>query len=93
MSARNRTEEIPEAIADGQFFDMQTLSGALIDLVLSGAVERETAASAALNRHDFLLALERAEKAMEAAKKAANEPAMDDLPRLRLAANSERQPA
>ena len=33
----DRTEEIPEAIADGQFFDMQTLSKALIDLVLVGS--------------------------------------------------------
>ena len=33
----NRPEEIPEAIADGQFFDMQTLTSALIDLVLAGA--------------------------------------------------------
>ena len=33
----NRAEEIPSAIADGAFFDMQTLSSALIDLVLDGA--------------------------------------------------------
>ena len=33
----NRAEEIPEAIADGAFFDMQTLSSALIDLVLAGS--------------------------------------------------------
>jgi twitching motility protein PilT len=62
----NRVEEISEAIADGQFFDMQTLSKALIDLVLSGAVEREVAATAAPNRHDFLILLERAEKARAA---------------------------
>jgi twitching motility protein PilT len=60
----NRAEQIPEAIGEGQFFDMQTLSQALIDLVLSGAVERETAATAAPNRHDFLVILERAEKAL-----------------------------
>jgi len=41
---------------------MQTFSQALINLVLSGEVERETAANAATNRHDFLVALERAEK-------------------------------
>jgi twitching motility protein PilT len=58
----NRSEEIPEAIAEGQFFEMQTLSKALIDLVLSGEVEREVAATAAPNRHDFLITLERAEK-------------------------------
>jgi twitching motility protein PilT len=59
----NKAEEIPEAIADGVFFDMQTLPSALIDLVLTGSVEREVAANAAPNRHDFLLLLERAEKA------------------------------
>ena len=87
----DRTEEIPEAIADGQFFDMQTLTKALIDLVLSGAVERETAASAAPNRHDFLLTLERAEKARaaEARRAAAEESSSGGLgepSRLRLAA-------
>jgi twitching motility protein PilT len=61
-----RAEEIPEAIAEGQFFEMQTLTKALIDLALSGDVEREVAASAALNQHDFLLTLERAEKARAA---------------------------
>ena len=39
---------------------MQTLSNALIDLVLAGDVDRETAANAAPNRHDFLIALEHA---------------------------------
>jgi twitching motility protein PilT len=62
----NRAEDIPEAIAEGKFFEMQTLSKALIDLVLSGDVEREVAATAALNQHDFLLTLERAEKARAA---------------------------
>ncbi len=54
----DRAEGIPEAIADGQFFDMQTLSTALIDLVLSEGVGSETAALAAPNQHDFLLALD-----------------------------------
>ena len=39
---------------------MQTLSNALIDLVLTGDVDRETAANAAPNRHDFLIALDHA---------------------------------
>ena len=43
----NKPEYIPEAIADGAFFDMQTLTSALIDLVISGDVDRETAANAA----------------------------------------------
>jgi twitching motility protein PilT len=58
-----RTEEIPEAIAEGEFFEMQTFSKALISLVLGGLVEREVAADAASNRHDFLITLEHAEKA------------------------------
>jgi twitching motility protein PilT len=57
-----RPDEITDAVAEGEFFDMQTFSQALISLVLSGEVERETAANAATNRHDFLVALERAEK-------------------------------
>jgi twitching motility protein PilT len=58
----NRTEEIPEAIADGGYFDMQTFSQALIDLVIAGLVDRDDAADAASNRHDFLIALEAAMK-------------------------------
>jgi twitching motility protein PilT len=57
-----RPDEITDAVAEGEFFDMQTFSQALIALVLSGVVERETAANAASNRHDFLVMLERAEK-------------------------------
>ena len=41
---------------------MQTLTQALIELVIAGAVEQETAAAAAPNRHDFLIALERARR-------------------------------
>ena len=58
----NRPDEITEAIADGEYYDMQTFSQSLIDLVLSGEVEREMAANSATNRHDFLVALEMAEK-------------------------------
>jgi Tfp pilus assembly ATPase PilU len=58
----SRSEEIVDAIADGSFFKMQTFTQALIDLVVSGEVERELAANAATNRHDFLVALEAAEK-------------------------------
>ena len=57
-----RTEAVPDAIADGEFFQMQTFQQALIELVLAGLVERENAANAASNRHDFLIAMERAEK-------------------------------
>jgi len=58
----NKPEYISEAIADGSFFQMQTLSNALIALVLAGDVDRETAANAAPNRHDFLIALDHALK-------------------------------
>ena len=50
----DRAEEIPSAIEDGAYFEMQSLPTALIDLVLGGQVDRETAANAATNRHDFL---------------------------------------
>jgi twitching motility protein PilT len=57
-----RPDEITDAIADGDYFDMQTFTQGLIALVLAGAVERDVAANAATNRHDFLVMLERAEK-------------------------------
>jgi hypothetical protein len=41
---------------------MQTFSKALIQLVLEEKVDREVAANAASNRHDFLIALDRAVK-------------------------------
>src|ERR671918_2725805 len=44
-----KTEEIPDAIAEGEFFEMQTFAKALIDLVLGDFVDRETAANAATN--------------------------------------------
>ena len=73
-----RSEEIPEAIAEGSFFQMQTFADALIELVLAGRVEREIAANAASNRHDFLVALEHAMKRQAAdtrAREAAQRPA------------------
>jgi twitching motility protein PilT len=57
-----RTEEIGDAVAEGAFFDMQTFEQALIDLVLAGQVEREVAANAATNVHDFEVALDQALK-------------------------------
>jgi twitching motility protein PilT len=58
----NKTEEIPDAIAEGEFFDMQTFADALIQHVVAGEVDSEVAANAATNRHDFLVALEQALK-------------------------------
>ena len=54
----NQPESITDAIAEGSFFDMQSFSKALIDLVISGQVDQEVAANAATNRHDFLVTLE-----------------------------------
>jgi twitching motility protein PilT len=58
----NTPEGIPEAIEEGAFFDMQSFTQALIAHVLSGEVDREVAANAATNRHDFLVSLEHALK-------------------------------
>jgi twitching motility protein PilT len=62
-------EEIPEAIADGAFFQMQTFAQSLIQLVLDGKVDREIAANAASNRHDFLVQIEHATKSQAAGEK------------------------
>ncbi|HVM58212.1 MAG TPA: PilT/PilU family type 4a pilus ATPase [Gaiellaceae bacterium] len=62
-----KSEEIVDAVAEGEFFLMQTFTKALIDQVLSGRVDREVAANAATNRHDFLVALEQAIKRKRAA--------------------------
>ena len=59
-------EEIPYAIEEGSFYEMQTLSRALIDLVLAGMVDRDLAAGVAPNKHDFMIALTQAEKARAA---------------------------
>ena len=61
----NKPEEITDAIAEGEFFNMQTFQKALIDKVIAGLVDREVAANASSNRHDFMVALEYAEKAHE----------------------------
>jgi len=87
-----RTEEIADAVAEGGFFDMQTFEQALIDLVLAGKVEREVAANAATNAHDFEVALdhalkrqtvELAQEEAEAAEAVAAE-AEDEAPGLRV---------
>jgi twitching motility protein PilT len=62
----NKVEEIVEAMEEGSFFDMQTFEKALIDHVLEGTVDREVAANASTNRHDFVVALERAIKQQSA---------------------------
>ena len=87
----NKPESIIEAIEEGSFFDMQSFSKALIDHVVSGQVDKEVAANAATNRHDFLVELERATK-QQSADRAAEEKRQEqpqrqepELPTLRLA--------
>jgi twitching motility protein PilT len=63
-----RADEITDAVAEGEYFGMQTFTQALIHQVLSGAVDREVAANAATHRHDFLVELERSEKLQRAEK-------------------------
>jgi twitching motility protein PilT len=62
-----RADEITDAVAEGEFFDMQTFTQALIDHVLAGRVDREVAANAATNKHDFIVLLEQAIKRKRAA--------------------------
>ena len=80
-----RPDEVHDAIDEGEFFEMQTFSKALIDLVIAGQVDREVAANASTNRHDFLVALERAEKQQVADHRAAEEPPPDSIGTLRAA--------
>ena len=83
-----RTEEIPDAVADGAFFEMQTFQHALIEHVLAGTVEREVAANASSNHHDFLVALDHAVKRQknDVAQEQAQEAAAveDEVPALRV---------
>ena len=93
----NQPESITDAIAEGSFFDMQSFSTALIDLVISGKVDQEVAANAATNRHDFLVLLEHSlkqqkadiaatEKQTKADEERAREPEPEEeLPALRFA--------
>jgi len=71
----SRTEEISTAIREGSYYDMQTLTQALLELTIAGHVDRDTATNAAPNAHDFQIALAHAEKALaaEAAEQAATE--------------------
>jgi twitching motility protein PilT len=84
----NKAEEITAAIEEGEFFQMHTLTGALIELVLEGDVDRDVAAAAAPNHHDFVIALERALKEQAAAGQADtpdDSPEVATHPALRLA--------
>jgi twitching motility protein PilT len=90
-----RIEEVTDAINEGEFFDMQTFTDALIQLVLSGEIDEEVAANAATNRHDFMVSLDHALKRKKAGVKTDRptseaappepEPAERQLPELRIA--------
>src|SRR5262245_15447607 len=80
-----KEDEIPDAIAQGAYFDMQSFKNALIELVLTGAVDREVAANAATNRHDFLVALELAVKEQRAKLEEEQAAAEARVPGLRVA--------
>jgi twitching motility protein PilT len=66
----DKADEITDAIEEGEFFHMQTLTAALIELVLAGEVDHDVAAAAAPNHHDFVIALERALKERAAGQQA-----------------------
>jgi twitching motility protein PilT len=98
----SRAEEISDAIAEGQFFDMQTFAQALIELVVAGEVDREVAANASTNRHDFLVELDQALKrkaagvetdrpvsAMAESEPEPADPTSQPMPNLRIAASPE----
>jgi twitching motility protein PilT len=70
----NKPEAIHDAIDEGAFFEMQTFTQSLIDLVLADVVDQETAANAATNRHDFIVAVERALKQHRVATRPVEEP-------------------
>jgi twitching motility protein PilT len=73
-----KPEEIGDAIAEGDFFGMQTFQQALISKVIEGAIDSEAAADASSNRHDFLVALERELKLQAVAEQ--NEQALQAEP-------------
>jgi len=86
----DKAEDIHEAIAEGAFFHMQTFSQALIELVLSGEIDREVAANASSNRHDFLVSLEHALKRQDATEReVAEAEAAKDEPELRVVGPAE----
>jgi twitching motility protein PilT len=56
-----QTSTIPDVIADGGFYGMQTFDQSLVTLVREGLVTPEDASEAASNPHDLLLALKEAQ--------------------------------
>jgi twitching motility protein PilT len=88
-----RADEITDAVAEGEFFQMQTFTQALIEHVLAGRVDREVAANAATNKHDFIVTLEQAIKRKRAADAAEAQPEPAAEPEPALAVASPHPPA
>jgi twitching motility protein PilT len=91
-----KTDGIVDAIEDGAYHHMQSFSQHLVGLVLDGIVDRETAAAAATNAHDFEIAVEQAlrRKRVESDESASQEPVQEQqedepMPGLRLAASEQ----
>ncbi len=75
-----KTEGITEAVSEGGYHLMQTFNQHLIQLVLEGLVDEDTAANASSNRHDFQIALQQAmrQQQVDAEKDAEGEDEEDD---------------
>jgi twitching motility protein PilT len=56
-----QTSTIPDVIAEGEFYGMQTFDQALVKLVAEGLVTPDDASAAASHPHDFQLTLKQAE--------------------------------
>jgi twitching motility protein PilT len=56
-----QTQTIPDVLAEGEFYGMQTFDQALLSLVRQGLVSTEAAAEAASSPHDFHLELRAAQ--------------------------------
>src|SRR5207249_6371004 len=67
----NQPESITDAIEDGAFFDMQSFTQALLDLVVTENADQETAANGAPNRQHCLVALERSRTQRRSAERRA----------------------
>ncbi|HMJ00727.1 MAG TPA: PilT/PilU family type 4a pilus ATPase [Gaiellaceae bacterium] len=84
----DKADEMHEAIEEGAFFHMQTFKQALMALVVSGEIDRDEAATAATNKHDFLVSLEHAVKHKDATDREAEEAVVaettEDAPDLRV---------
>ena len=53
----DETDSIPEVIAEGDYYGMQTFDQALVQLVKEGLVAEDEARRTSTNPHDFDLAL------------------------------------